>query len=144
MGLIKMTKESIDVGIVVKDLEVAEKFYGGALGLPVVREVEIAEEKSRQAGCASGRFRFKAFQAGEVQLKVVQADADPPAGGGAIDESTGYRYLTFTVESVQEARDALAAAGAKLMGEITEVVPGRFIIFFQDPDGNMLECVGPR
>ena len=144
MGLIKMTKESIDVGIVVKDLEVAEKFYGGALGLPVVREVEIAEEKARQAGCASGGFRFKAFQAGEVQLKVVQADADPPAGGGAIDESTGYRYLTFTVESVQEARDALAAAGAKLMGEITEVVPGRFIIFFQDPDGNMLECVGPR
>ena len=143
MPLIKMTKELIDVGIVVKDLEVAEKFYGGVLGLPVVREVEIAEEKAKRAGCASGRFRFKAFQAGEAQLKVVQADADPPAGGGVVDESTGYRYLTFTVESVQEARDALAAAGVKLAGEITEVVPGRFIIFFQDPDGNMLECVGP-
>ena len=143
MPLIKMTKELIDVGIVVKDLEVAEKFYGGVLGLPVVREVEIAEEKAKQAGCASGRFRFKAFQAGEAQLKVVQADADPPAGEGVVDESTGYRYLTFTVESVREARDALAAAGVKLAGEITEVVPGRFIIFFQDPDGNMLECVGP-
>jgi len=144
MSLIKMTKESIDVGIVVKDLEVAEKFYGGVLGLPIVREVEITEEQARQAGCASGRFEFKAFQAGEVQLKVVQADSNPPAGGGIVDKSTGYRYLTFTVESVQEAREALAAAGVTLMGKITEVVPGRFIIFFQDPDGNMLECVGPR
>ncbi len=144
MSLLKMTKEFIDVGIVVKDLEVAEKFYGGVLGLPIVREVEIKEEKAKQAGCASGRFEFKAFQAGEVQLKVVQADSDPPAGGGIVDEATGYRYLTFTVESVQEAHDALAAAGVRLMGEVTEVVPGRFIIFFQDPDGNMLECVGPR
>ena len=144
MSLIKMAKESIDVGIVVKDLDVAEKFYGGVLGLPVVREVEITADKAKQAGCASGRFEFKAFQAGEVQLKVVQADSDPPSGGGIVDASTGYRYLTFTVESVQEAHDALAAAGAKIMGEITEVVPGRFIIFFQDPDGNMLECVGPR
>ncbi len=144
MSLIKMTKESIDVGIVVQDLEVAEKFYGGVLGLPIVREVEITEEQARQAGCASGRFEFKAFQAGEVQLKVVQADSNPPAGGGIVDKSTGYRYLTFTVESVQEAREALAAAGVTLMGKITEVVPGRFIIFFQDPDGNMLECVGPR
>ncbi len=143
MALIKMAKECIDVGIVVKDLDVAEQFYGGVLGLPIVREVEITEDKAKRAGCASGRFHFKAFQAGEVQLKVVQADSNPPAGGGVIDKSTGYRYLTFTVESVQEAHDALVAAGANLMGEITEVVPGRFIIFFRDPDGNMLECVGP-
>ena len=144
MPLIKMTKGSIDIGIVVQDLERAAKFYGGVLGLPVVREVEIAKEKAAQAGCASGRFRFKAFQAGELQLKVVQADANPPAGGGKVDRSTGYRYITFTVESVGETAKALKAAGAQLAGEITEVVPGRFIIFFQDPDGNMLECVGPK
>lgn len=144
MPLIKMTKGSIDIGIVVQDLDRAAKFYGGVLGLPMVREVELTQEKARKAGCASGRFRFKAFQAGEVQLKVVQADANPPAGGGKVDRSTGYRYITFSVESVEETARALKAAGVDLAGEVTEVVPGRFIIFFPDPDGNMLECVGPK
>lgn len=144
MPLMKMTKGSIDIGIVVKDLARAARFYGETLGLPVVREVEIPEEKARKAGCAAGRFRFKAFQAGDVQLKVVQADANPPAGGGKVDRSTGFRYITFSVESVEATARALQAAGVRPEGEITEVVPGRFIIFFADPDGNMLECVGPK
>jgi catechol 2,3-dioxygenase-like lactoylglutathione lyase family enzyme len=144
MPLIKMTKGSIDVGIVVKDLERAAKFYGEVLGFPQVRELEVSKDKANQAGCASGRFRFKAFQAGEVQLKLAQADADPASGGGKVDSATGYRYITFMVESVEETLKALQAAGVKPAGQITEVVPGRFILFFQDPDGNMLECVGPK
>jgi len=144
MSVLKMTKGSIDIGIVVQDLDRAEKFYAGVLGLPMVREVEISEEKAKRSGCASGRFAFKAFQAGDVQLKVVQADAAPAAGGGKVDAATGFRYITFSVESIEAAHDALRAAGAAIQGEITEVAPGRFIIFFQDPDGNLLECVGPR
>ena len=57
-----MVKDSIDIGIVVEDLEKASHFYGEILGLPVVREVEITADKAAQAGCASGRFQFKAFQ----------------------------------------------------------------------------------
>lgn len=144
MPLIKMTKDSIDIGIVVKDLAVSEKFYGDTLGLPVVREVEIKGPDAVQAGCASGPFHFKAFQAGDVQLKVVQADANPPSGTGKVDAATGVRYLTFSVESVEESFNALKAAGVPMQGEVTEVVPGRFICFFTDPDGNMLECVGPK
>lgn len=144
MPLLKMTKDSIDIGIVVKNLDRAAKFYGETLGLPVVREVEIAADKATQAGCASDRFRFKAFQAGDVQLKVVQADADPPSGTGKVDAATGYRYITFSVESVEESYNALKAAGVPMQGQIAEVAPGRFIIFFADPDGNMLECVGPK
>ncbi|MDA0999801.1 MAG: VOC family protein [bacterium] len=144
MSVLKMTKESIDIGIVVQDIERAAEFYGGKLGLPVVREVEITAEKARQAGCASGRFAFKAFQAGEVQLKVVQTDSKPPAGTGKVDAATGYRYITFTVESVEKTYNDLKALGVPIEGEITEVVPGRFIVFFRDPDGNMLEAVGPK
>ncbi|MEK6711679.1 MAG: VOC family protein [Nitrospinota bacterium] len=144
MPLIKMTKSSVDVGIVVKDLDRAAKFYGEVLGFPQVRELEVSKEKANKAGCASGRFRFKAFQAGDILLKLAQADADPPAGGGKVDKATGFRYLTFMVESVEGTLQALKAAGVQPAGEITEVVPGRFILFFPDPDGNLLECVGPR
>ncbi|MED5578908.1 MAG: VOC family protein [Nitrospinota bacterium] len=144
MALIKMVKDSIDIGIVVQDLEKASHFYGEILGLPVVREVEITSDKAAQAGCASGRFQFKAFQAGDVQLKVAQADSNPNNGGGKIDDSTGFRYITFTVESVEETYKHLKNAGVNIQGEVTEVVPGRFIIFFSDPDGNFLECVGPK
>ena len=144
MPLLKMTKGSIDLGIVVKDLAVAEKFYGDTLGLPAVRDVEISADAAKKSGCASGPFRFKAFQAGDVQLKIVQAESGPPSGTGKVDAATGIRYLTFSVESVEEAYGALKAAGVPMQGEVTEVVPGRFICFFTDPDGNMLECVGPK
>ena len=144
MALIKMTKDSIDLGIVVKDLDVAAKFYGETLGLPEVRDVKITAEVAKQSGCAAGAFRFKAFQAGEVQLKIAQAEAGPPSGTGKVDACTGVRYFTFSVESVEEAYKSLKAAGAPMQGEVTEVVPGRFICFFSDPDGNMLECVGPK
>jgi catechol 2,3-dioxygenase-like lactoylglutathione lyase family enzyme len=144
MPLLKMTKDSIDLGIIVKDLDVAAKFYSETLGLPEVRDVQITADVAKQAGCAAGAFRFKAFQAGEVQLKIAQAEADPPRGTGKVDAATGVRYFTFSVESVEEAFNSLKAAGAPIQGEITEVVPGRFICFFSDPDGNMLECVGPK
>jgi catechol 2,3-dioxygenase-like lactoylglutathione lyase family enzyme len=144
MPLLKMTKDSIDIGIVVKDLSVSEKFYGDTLGLPEVREVQLSAEIAVKSGCASGAFRFKAFQAGNVQLKNAQAESNPPPGGGKVDAATGHRYITFSVESVGEAYNALKAAGVPLQGEIAEVVPGRFICFFADPDGNMLECVGPK
>ena len=144
MSLLKMTKDSIDLGIIVKDLDVAAKFYSETLGLPEVRDVQITADMAKQAGCAAGAFRFKAFQAGEVQLKIAQAEADPPRGTGKVDAATGVRYFTFSVESVEEAFNSLKAAGAPMQGEITEVVPGRFICFFSDPDGNMLECVGPK
>ena len=144
MSLLKMTKDSIDLGIIVKDLDVAAKFYSETLGLPEVRDVQITADVAKQAGCAAGAFRFKAFQAGEVQLKIAQAEADPPRGTGKVDAATGVRYFTFSVESVEEAFNSLKAAGAPIQGEITEVVPGRFICFFSDPDGNMLECVGPK
>jgi len=144
MSLLKMTKDSIDLGIIVKDLVVAAKFYSETLGLPEVRDVQITADVAKQAGCAAGAFRFKAFQAGEVQLKIAQAEADPPRGTGKVDAATGVRYFTFSVESVEEAFNSLKAAGAPMQGEITEVVPGRFICFFSDPDGNMLECVGPK
>ena len=144
MGLINMVKDSVDIGIVVKDLEKASHFYGDILGLPIVREVEITADKAIQAGCASGRFQFKAFQAGGVQLKVAQADSNPNNGSGKIDDSTGFRYITFTVDSVEETFNHLKEAGVNVQGEVTEVIPGRFIVFFADPDGNMLECVGPR
>ena len=70
--------------------------------------------------------------------------AMPPAGTGKVDAATGIRYFTFSVESVEEAYAALKAAGVPMQGEVTEVAPGRFICFFTDPDGNMLECVGPK
>lgn len=144
MPLLKMTKNSIDIGIIVKDLSVAEKFYGELLGFPIVREVEISAEVARQCGCALAPFKFKAFQAGEVQLKVAQAESSPPSGTGKLDAATGVRYLTFSVESVEEAYNTVKAKGVEMHGEIAEVVPGRFIFFFSDPDGNMLECVGPK
>ncbi len=144
MPLLAMTKGFPEIGVVVKDLAVAESFYAGTLGLPMVREVEISGATASKAGCSSVPFRFKAFQVGDAQIKIVEVDGSPPTGTGKIDDATGVRYVTFSVESIDEAHRALLAAGVQMAGEVVEAVPGKFMFFFTDPDGNLLECIGPR
>lgn len=144
MPLLAMTKGFPEIGIVVKDLAIAEAFYGGVLGLPLVREVEISESKALQAGCSNLPFRFKAFLVGDAQVKIVQVDGDLPVGTGKIDGATGVRYVTFSVENIDDAHRSLVAAGVQMAGEVIESVAGRFMFFFTDPDGNLLECIGPR
>lgn len=144
MPLLAMTKNFPEIGIVVKDLAVAAAFYGEVLDLPLVREVKISGAKALEAGCSSVPFRFKAFQVGDAQVKIVQVDGDPPVGTGKIDEATGVRYVTFSVENIDDAHRSLVAAGVHMQGEVVEAGAGRFMFFFTDPDGNLLECIGPR
>ncbi|WP_295822832.1 VOC family protein [uncultured Deinococcus sp.] len=48
---------------------------------------------------------------------------------------------TFVSTDLVAARDHLAALGAELVGDVTEVHPGLSSLAFRDPDGNLLMAI---
>jgi catechol 2,3-dioxygenase-like lactoylglutathione lyase family enzyme len=124
------TKPSIDLGIVVHDVDAALAFYRDVLGL----------EYQGQNPVPGGGTMHRLF-AGSSMVKLL--DVDPPptltAPPGGLRAATGYRYFTLSVPNLDELLDACIAAGRAVVIPTTEIVPGVRIAGVEDPEGNWVE-----
>jgi len=118
------------VSICVSDLEQARRFYGGTLG--------FAEDERPDLGVPGIWYNL----GGGLQLHVLVNEAVlPPA---EVREQFNLSYPHFAL-----ACDDVPAKAAELRGkglEANENVPpgGGFAqVFVKDPDGNMIEFIGP-
>lgn len=128
-----IAKDSIDLGIVVRDAQAALKFYRDTLGL--VQEPDTPFP----AGGTMHRLRC-----GTSLIKLVAPAEVPearPAPGG-IPNASGYRYWTITVSNLDEVLGQCEAGGYKIVVPKTEVRPGITIGIVEDPDGNWVEFIG--
>ena len=53
----------------------------------------------------------------------------------------GWRHLALTVESIEHARHDLQSRGVSITEQIKPAGGGGRVLFFQDPDGNLLHLV---
>ena len=127
--MIKIIKNSIDLGIVTKDCQKALKFYRDTLGLEYEGELAIPGGVMQRVKC------------GDSVIKLVELKRPPRSddGGGGLQGSTGYRYMTITVENLSEILMTCENAGYKVAMPKTEIRKGVSIGFVEDPDGNWLE-----
>jgi glyoxylase I family protein len=127
---VALTKDSIDLGIVVSDPEAALGFYRDVLGF------ENAGEMAMPGGGTMYRL-----MCGTSMIKLVHPASPPPAVAppGGIPGATGYRYFTISVSNVDEITDACAAAGRKVVVPVRELRAGITISIVEDPDGNWVE-----
>ncbi len=130
---IALTKESIDLGIVVKDGDAALKFYRDTLGF----------EHPMSNPMPGGGGTMHRLMCGTSMIKLVVLDPVPAAEAppGGIRGATGYRYWTISVPSVQEIADKCAAAGYAILTPPREIRPGVSITIVEDPDGNAVEFI---
>lgn len=129
---VHITKDSIDLGIVVSDIEASLRFYRDTLGLTPVGD-----------GPMPGGAHMWRLACGTTQIKLLTFSPTPeakPAKGG-INGGLGYRYWTISVSNLQEATDACAAAGYKIRVPVTEIMKGTTISMIEDPDGNWVELL---
>jgi len=127
---IALTKDSIDLGIVVTDIDASLKFYRDTLGF-----------KSAGDNPMPGGAHMWRLMCGTSMIKLLKFMPTPeakPAKGGP-GGGLGYRYWTITVSNIQEITDACAAAGYKVRVPVTELMPGTTISMVEDPDGNWVE-----
>ena len=123
-------KAVVETAVYAADLDAAEAFYGGVLGLPV-------------AGRESGRHVF--FRVGTAGMLLVFDPATTLRGGELPPHGAtgpGHFALGVRAETVDDWRRHLAAHGVGIEKEYTWP-RGGYSLYFRDPAGNLVELVTP-
>lgn len=151
------TRSTIDLGCVVSDLEKSLRFYKEGIGFTELDGFEVQAGLATDAGLTDGKplaIRVLVLGKGEsaTKLKLMQVAGSAPRTGDTefIHSHTGFRYLTIFVADTDAALARLAKLGVKPIakGPIslpTSLAPaGMFLTCVRDPDGNLVELIGPR
>jgi catechol 2,3-dioxygenase-like lactoylglutathione lyase family enzyme len=85
---IKIIKDSIDLGIITKNVAPMLKFYRDTLGLTPDGEMDLGDGG-----------KITRLKCGSTVVKLVEHGQAPPAEAapGGVRGATGYRYWTITV-----------------------------------------------
>jgi len=134
---VELRKESIDLGIVVKESDRSLAFYRDLLGFEHVADTPMP-------GAFAGTMHR--LRCGTTMIKLVKLDNEPPAESppGGIGGATGLRYFTMQVTNLAEITEACRVAGAPVLVANSEIRPGVTISMVADPDGNWVEFVDDR
>jgi catechol 2,3-dioxygenase-like lactoylglutathione lyase family enzyme len=129
---VKITKDSIDLGIVTTDAAPMLTFYRDTLGLEVAGEMDMP-----------GGGHMTRLACGTTTLKLVVNGKPPVASAptGGIGGATGLRYLTISVSNLEEATSELDTAGYHVVIKPREIRAGVMISMIEDPDGNWVELL---
>ena len=126
---ITVTKDSIDLGIVVRDIDAALAFYRDTLGLEAVGDNAMPGGHMHRLLCGTSMIKLVLLE------KVPEASAPP----GGIPGASGYRYWTISVDDCATAEAACREGGYRVVIPTRELRPGTTICMVEDPDGNWVE-----
>ena len=128
----QVVKESIDLGIVIRDKEASLKFYRDTLGFELVQELRMGSGSVQQRLlCGTSLIKL-------LSLAETPKVANPP---GEISAATGYRYWALTVGNLDALVAEIKAAGYDVLSEPREIRPGLRNAVVQDPEGNSIELI---
>ncbi|HKI74561.1 MAG TPA: VOC family protein [Pseudomonadales bacterium] len=129
---LQIVKDSIDLGIVTKQVEPMVKFYRDTLGFVPDGEMDLP-----------GGSKMTRLKCGTTVVKLVVQGREPRAEAppGGLAGATGYRYWTVTISNLDEAAKTCADGGYNLPVPPTEIRPGIRIAMVEDPDGNWVELL---
>lgn len=129
----KPPRHTIDIGIVVSDLEKSLAFYRDLLGLPIVAQAQTS---------LIGKGQMIQMQHGESLIKLVQLESTPPVPEATnIGAFCGFRYATLLVDNVQRVMEKLEQSNVRTSRPVTELGNGTVISMVEDPNGNIIEFV---
>lgn len=153
---VEFPNTTIDIGVVVSDIGKSVAFYRDGIGFRELDSFEVSASLAGGAGLTddkplSVRVLVLGEGPGSTKLKLMQvADTQPRTGDNAfIHSHTGFRYLTIQVADTDAAIARLATLGVKPLAECPVALPeqlakGIFLTCVKDPDGNLVELLGPR
>ena len=157
---VAFSRTTIDLGTVVGDLEKSVRFYTQAIGFREVKGFEVDSRIARAAGLIDSKqpdskpLFIRVLVLGEgpeaTKLKLMQIGNTKTGDNEFIHSHTGFRYLTIMVDDTLAALDRLEKFGVKPLAESPVLLPetlapgGIFLTCIRDPDGNIVELVGPK
>ena len=145
--------ESFDhVCIVAKDIEKLATFYTDCLGFKITRRVDINGpwiDRTVKLSGVSAHVIYLELPAGP-RLELIHFIAPQTSRPNGLGESNtpGLRHLAFKVSSIEDATARLGPAGVHFFSDVQSVPLDQVnygngiqkrLIYFQDPEGNLLE-----
>jgi len=150
-GKAKFSRATIDLGMVVSDVEKTAKFYTDVVGFTELKGFDVPAQMANEAGLTDNRpFQVRVFVLGDepaaTRLKIMTI---PGAGLKKVDNqyigsSLGFRYLTINVADLTKAMERLQQNGVAPIKEPYRLGGNNYLILVKDPDGNTVELIGPR
>jgi catechol 2,3-dioxygenase-like lactoylglutathione lyase family enzyme len=149
-------RTTIDLGTVVSDLDRSVRFYTEGIGFRELTGFAVDTDIAAAAGLTDSKplsIRVLALGDGPdaTKLKLMQVAGTTPRAGDNefIHSHTGFRYLTIMVADTDAALARLAKLGVKPIARSpvalpAELAPGMHLTCVRDPDGNIVELIGPR
>ena len=141
--MVELSRPVLDIGLVVRDFEASLAFYRDKLGLQPTRQVALDAETAKRAGIGQSGFEIQYMQLGEVNLKLVHFKDPPPAGPTGADGASGFRYVTMWVKDIMATYEEWKGKGVEFLSEPIRRTPEIQMVFLKDPDGNLIEILGP-
>jgi catechol 2,3-dioxygenase-like lactoylglutathione lyase family enzyme len=141
---------TIDVGVVVDDLEASLQFYREVLGMTQSRTIDISEAFGRRSGLTGGQpTTIRVLTAGEgdaaTEWKLMAFDDGPGAvDEGNITDQQGMQYITLQVDRLGPYLERAREHGVEPLGE-TPISLGEtnHFLLLQAPEGTFVEVIGP-
>ena len=149
-------RTTIDLGTLVSDLDKSVRFYTDGIGFRELKGFDVSADIAAAAGLTDSKpLSIRVLVLGEgpeaTKLKLMQVAGTSPRAGDTdfIHAHTGFRYLTIMVSDTTVALERLAKLGVKPLAQSPvalpeSLAPGMHLTCVRDPDGNIVELVGPR
>lgn len=119
-----MIKKIDHLGIAVKDMEAALKFYEGALGLTATKTEVVEEQKVKVAF----------IPVGDTKVELLESTSpDGPVAKYIEKNGEGVQHIAFKVDNIEEALEQLKAKGVRLIDEKPRIGAGGAKIAFIHP-----------
>ncbi|MBP7052463.1 MAG: VOC family protein [Phycisphaerae bacterium] len=145
----QFSRTTIDLGVVVSDVDKAVKFYTEALGFTKVGEFDVSGQMAGDTGLTDSQpFKVHVFALGDdpsaTKLKIMSIAGSKPVANQYIGSSLGFRYLTVFVADLNKALARLQQNGVSPVKPAYSLGGDSHLILVKDPDGNTIELIGPR
>lgn len=119
-----MIRKVDHIGIAVKDLDEAVKFYTEILGLTVQGYEEVSEQKVKVAF----------IPIGDTELELLEStEPDGPIAKYIEKKGTGIQHVAFNVENIEKALEEIKEKGIRLIDEKPRYGAGGSKIAFLHP-----------
>lgn len=148
----EFTRTTIDLGIVVSNVEKSAQFYKNALGFIEVPGFNVSKEMAGDSGLTDYyAFRVRVLVLGDepsaTKIKIMEfRDVQvKEVDNKFINSSLGFSYLTIFVSDTTAAVERAKRAGVRPVKKPYQLGEGNlYLTLVKDPDGNIIELVGPK
>jgi lactoylglutathione lyase len=147
----EFARTTINLGIVVSDVEKAAQFYKNALGFTEVPGFDVSKELAGDSGLADYHaFSVRVLTLGNeksaTKIKIMEF---PEAPGKKVDNqfihsSLGFSYLTISISDTNATVKRAERAGFRPVKEPYQLGGNSYLTLIKDPDGNIIELIGPK